>query len=269
MPSQQYEIASVIFQRLRASFPSLAMSLDENPEHMDLTFDIPQQDGLQFDVHLNLQNVDELHLCAEGFWCSWFPCTDPERAEAFFDAVSGLLSGHFRILEHWRGTRLAKAQLQRPVGDGWKTVATSAPFPPFLWPRKTFKVVRNVLPLDRRRVEETVPAQHTSIDSEELERIRAEVKRLISRSNLFILYAFVGAAVIVILCAIFFDPLPTWALLTFAFASAIVGQLLWHLSTPDRPHCPACGTDWTHPAFLKWDACRECGLTLSPQSEAN
>ena len=144
MASQEHDIASVIFERLRTSFPSLAMTLDENPEHMDLALDIPEQVGLRFEVHLNLQNVDELHLCAEALWGQWFPCTDPKRAEAFFDAVSGLLSGHWRILEHWRGTSIAKAQLQRPEGDSWKTVYTSAPFPPFPWPRKTLKVVQNV-----------------------------------------------------------------------------------------------------------------------------
>jgi hypothetical protein len=33
----------------------------------------PEQAGLSFAVSLNLQNVDELHLSAPGFWVEWFP----------------------------------------------------------------------------------------------------------------------------------------------------------------------------------------------------
>jgi hypothetical protein len=74
----------------------------------------------------------------------WFPCTEPENVGRYFDAVSGLLSGEFRILEHWRGSRPVKAQLQRPISGGWESVTTwrdvSAIVP---WPKKTFKVVQN------------------------------------------------------------------------------------------------------------------------------
>ena len=73
-----------------------------------------------------------------------FPCTKPEKVDRYFEAVSGLLSGEFRILEHWRGRRPVKAELQRPIGGGWESVATwgsvSAIVP---WPKKTFKVVQN------------------------------------------------------------------------------------------------------------------------------
>lgn len=51
--------------------------------------------------------------------------------------------GRFRILEHCRGTQLAKAQLQRPDGAGWTTVATSSPFPCLPWRRKSYNVVQN------------------------------------------------------------------------------------------------------------------------------
>ena len=148
MTSEPRNIALAIFERLRASFPRLTMTIDHHPEEgIDLSLDIPEQDGLLFDVALNLQNHDELHLCAAGLWSSWFPCTDPKLAEALFEAASGLLLGHLRILEHWRGTSLAKAELQRPEGDSWKTIYTSGPYSsePFLsfpWSRKRLNVVQ-------------------------------------------------------------------------------------------------------------------------------
>lgn len=146
MSTKQYEIALSTFERIRAAFPTLTMKLDLRPEHVDLVLDIPAQPGLSFDVDRNLQNLDELHLVAKPLWVEWFPCTDPKKVEEYFEAVSGLLSGRFRILGHWRGKRTVRAELQRPDGSGWKTVANwltlSALIP---WPRKSFKVVQNLL----------------------------------------------------------------------------------------------------------------------------
>ena len=106
------------------------MNLDFHHKYVDIAMDIPAQPGLLFDVHLNLQNVDELHL---------------KKVDRYFEAVSALLSGQFRILEHWRGKRVVRSELQRPDGAAWKTTANwltlSALIP---WPRKTFKVVQNL-----------------------------------------------------------------------------------------------------------------------------
>ena len=141
---REYEIALSTFEKIRVAFPSLTMNLDLQPKNLELAMDIPAQPGLSFKVYLNLQNRDELHVVASVFWMEWFPCTKPERVDEYFEAVSGLLSGDFRILEHWRGKRPVKAQLQRPSIAGWKTLATwgdvSAMMP---WPRKTLKIVQN------------------------------------------------------------------------------------------------------------------------------
>ena len=145
MSANQYDIGLATFERIRATFPSLVMNLDLHPDHMDLAMDIPAQAGLSFNVDLNLQNRDELHLVASGLWVEWFPCTNPKKVEEYFESVCGVLSGQFRILEHWRGKRAVKSELQRPTDSQWKTVATwltlSALIP---WPRKTFKIVQNV-----------------------------------------------------------------------------------------------------------------------------
>lgn len=41
----------------------------------------------------------------------------------FVDAVTGLLEGRLRIVEHSRGERLVKAILQRPTGSGWENMS--------------------------------------------------------------------------------------------------------------------------------------------------
>jgi hypothetical protein len=144
MQTKQFEIALSTFEKLRATFPALSMNLDLRPTHVDLAMDIPAQAGLSFNVYLNLQNLDELHLAASAFWYEWFPCTNPKKVERYFEAVSGLLSGEFRILEHWRGRRPVKAQLQRPSRGGWEKVATWADVSAVVpWPRKTLKVLQN------------------------------------------------------------------------------------------------------------------------------
>jgi hypothetical protein len=68
----------------------------------------------------------------------------PEKVDRYFEAVSGLLSGEFRILEQWRGRRPVTAQLQRPSDGDWANVATWADVSAVVpWPRKTLKVVQN------------------------------------------------------------------------------------------------------------------------------
>ena len=142
---KQHEIGLSTFERIRAAFPALVMNLDLNPEHVELALDIPAQPGLSFKIDLNLQNLDELHLSASALWVEWFPCTNPKKVDDYFQAVAGLLSGEFRILEHWRGKRPVKAKLQAPIHGRWKTVAGWSVLLSIPWPPKRLKVVQNLL----------------------------------------------------------------------------------------------------------------------------
>jgi hypothetical protein len=132
-----------LFEEIRDAFPWLSMRLDQEPRHVDLNMDIPQQPGLTFDVNLNLQG-DELHLSAGAFWLEWFPCTRPDVVQTYRGAVHGLLSGAYRIREHYRGGRPFKAELQKPAGEGWQTIGT---WHGWAWPfprRTVEKIVQNV-----------------------------------------------------------------------------------------------------------------------------
>ncbi len=114
---------------IRSEFPELQMEVDlEHPE-IHATADFPVQPGLGFFFHINLQNRDELHLWADVLWASWFPVGDDDVFEKFMDAVLGILSGEYRIVENrLLGTHL-NAQLQKPCGHEWQTVFTSRAVP--------------------------------------------------------------------------------------------------------------------------------------------
>ncbi len=97
----QDEIVQLL-NEIRNAFPHLEMKMEHDRPDVDLNLDIPQQDGLKFNVNVNLQG-DELHLSAGHFWLEWFPCSNLHIVEEFREAVLGLLSGEFRILEYYRG----------------------------------------------------------------------------------------------------------------------------------------------------------------------
>jgi hypothetical protein len=144
-PTTDREAVIALFDDVRAAFPDLAMHVHlEHPE-LDVRMDIPQQPGLAFTVNLNLQG-DELHLAAGSFWLEWFPCTTPEIRDQYLDAVVGLISGRYRILEHRLGNWPVKAQLQEPRGKEWKTIGTWGNLGTAVpWPKRQ-SILQNISP---------------------------------------------------------------------------------------------------------------------------
>ena len=94
--------------------------VEEPNAPVELSIRLLVQPGLRHEVWLALQNKDELHFSVGHFWLEWFPCTQPSRASEYVAAVIGFLSGHYRVLEHYRGKRCEKAELQAPRNAGWK-----------------------------------------------------------------------------------------------------------------------------------------------------
>lgn len=135
-------IARGVFAEIAKRFPSLKMT--ENPDHpVEISITMPIQPGLAHEVWLCLQNHDELGFSAGHFYIEFFPCTKSNRVEQYLDAVVGFLSGKYRILEYYRGTRCYKAKLQKPEGDSWRTIATWATIWIPLSFKKTMKELRN------------------------------------------------------------------------------------------------------------------------------
>jgi len=139
------EIARRTFADIQSRFPHLQTTVDAGaPVELSVTLQV--QPGLKYKVNLNLQNNDELHFSASHFSLEWFPCTDSARVDDYIAAVSGFLSGVFRIVEHYRGHTCAKAELQSPKDAGWKTIGIWANRWVLLpWGKKHLVVVRNNL----------------------------------------------------------------------------------------------------------------------------
>lgn len=135
-------IARQAVAEIAARFPTLSMV--EHPEDpVELSITLPIQPGLKQKVWLGLQNNDELHFSVGHFGLEWFPCTNPDRVRAYIAAVSGYLSGEYRVLEHYRGNRCVKAELQVPAAADWETIGiTSHLSVPIPW-GKSFNEVRN------------------------------------------------------------------------------------------------------------------------------
>ena len=135
-------IARGVFAEIAKRFPSLQM-VENRGEPIEISITMPVQPGLSHEVWLCLQNRDELGFSAGHFYCEWFPCTKPDRVDKYLDAVIGFLSGVYRILEHYRGTRCYRAKLQKPQGDNWCTVANWSTIWIPLSFKKTVKELRN------------------------------------------------------------------------------------------------------------------------------
>jgi len=136
-------IAKAAFAEIAKQFPNLTMV--ESPEDpVELSMTLPVQPSLKYRLWLSLQNEDELHFGAgDHFHIEYFPCTKPENVELFLKAVTGFMAGELRVLEHYRGHRCVKSQLQKRVHNSWNTVGTCMGlYWPIPW-QKTYKVLRN------------------------------------------------------------------------------------------------------------------------------
>ena len=142
--NEPLDIASKLFNDIQQSFPALIFTKEENP-HVDLSVTIPKQEGVLYETWLGLQNNDELSFGVRSFQLEWFPCTDKTNQDSFVEAVKGFLSGNYRILEHWKGNKCYKAELQKPIDHGWKTIGRWGILIWFLVPLKTKLVeIRNM-----------------------------------------------------------------------------------------------------------------------------
>jgi hypothetical protein len=121
-------------EELRASFPDLTCDVSFDHPELDAVAEFPPQPGLSFEVSINLQNLDELHLNAGELWTSWFPCGDEEVFRAFIDAVSGVLSGRYRVVQEFVFGISTGAELQRPAGNAWETITGNTTMFPALIP---------------------------------------------------------------------------------------------------------------------------------------
>ena len=131
---------------VRCEFRRLAIEVNREHPHVEALATIPEQAGLDFPVSFNLQNCDELHLnVPTSFWAEWFPCGRQDVFDQFVEALTGVLSGRFRVLESCLFDTPVSARLKRPTGpNAWKTVSSSNNMWALVvpWPR-THRIVQN------------------------------------------------------------------------------------------------------------------------------
>ena len=138
-----FEIAETKFKEIQNHFRELKMIINYEDENVDLSMDIPKQEGLDFEINLNLQNDDELHFATNHIWCQFFPADSKNVTEIFFESVIGLINGEYRILQFVNGDKVYKTLLQKPNGLNWETVYTGYEKWRMPWVRIEKNVIQN------------------------------------------------------------------------------------------------------------------------------
>ena len=117
-----FEIAEKTFKEIKNQFPELTMKLDYEHQYVDLSMDIPKQNGIDFEINLNLQNEDELHISTDFISCQLFSAESQELVDFFFECVVGIIKGEYRILQFVKKEKVYKSFLQKPNGEKWETI---------------------------------------------------------------------------------------------------------------------------------------------------
>lgn len=115
--------AEILFRNMAEEFSLRIEKREGDP--VELSMDLPSQEGLKYDIWLCLQNDDEIWFCVgDLFTCSMFPYSEVKKK--FSNYLRGALSGAYRIVTYtWtRSTRPSISELQRPTTDGWETIYT-------------------------------------------------------------------------------------------------------------------------------------------------
>ena len=114
---------------IRSKFPELQINVDLEEPNVHAVACLEEQPELDFDISIDLQNCDELAIIAESLWASYFPIGEEDSFEKFIDAIIGLISGNYRIVEYRVLGSLIKTTLEKPCGQEWLKIYTCSPMP--------------------------------------------------------------------------------------------------------------------------------------------
>jgi hypothetical protein len=79
-----FELAEKKFKEIQNHFPDLTMIIDYENENVDLSMNIPKQNGIDFEIELNLHNEDELHISTDYIWCQFFSAESEKVVNEFY-----------------------------------------------------------------------------------------------------------------------------------------------------------------------------------------
>ena len=110
--------AEAMFKAI-ATRQGLRLIAVDNP-HVELEMQVPGE-AEALPVTLGLQNGDELNFGVGPFWSSFFPFASVRGV--FEKAAEGRFTGQTRLVEHWRGRRLVRIDMQVRLKDGtWQRI---------------------------------------------------------------------------------------------------------------------------------------------------
>ena len=114
---------------------NLNFEFEEN-DPVDVSCVYPAQQGLSFELWMNLQNGDEIWFGGDDWSFSRFPADDPQNWDCIAKTLDGIITANARVIRYtalgrgspfWTSTQL--------LDDGiWQTVSTRVgiPIPP-IW----------------------------------------------------------------------------------------------------------------------------------------
>lgn len=131
-----------VLRILEERFPSLV--IEESPWNYDRGVVLAAQPGLDFRIHVGLDNFDELQIRVGEFCSEWFPCGEQEQFDRFVLALTGLISGRNRIVEKRIFGMYISSNLESPTASGrWNRLGRHSVLLGFIpWPR-TVRIIRN------------------------------------------------------------------------------------------------------------------------------
>ena len=138
-----FNIAEKTFKEIQNHFPELSMTMDYKHQYVDLSMDIPKQNGLDFEINLNLQNDDELHISTDYISCQLFSAESQELVDFFCENVRGIIKVEYRILQFVRNDKVYKSFLQKPNGEKWETIYRGYQRFRFPWTKVNRNIIQN------------------------------------------------------------------------------------------------------------------------------
>lgn len=91
----------------------------EHDTSVDLDIRIPKQQGLDFDIYLSYQNLDEMWISVEEFRVCYFPCQIEPNRSYFIETLAKLITGEVRIVFYYFSGKYFKSLMQFLEGGDW------------------------------------------------------------------------------------------------------------------------------------------------------
>lgn len=129
MGIEREERARRIVERARRLFVEIAdrhgLSIEwDERSPVELACFLRRQPSLDWDLWLNVQNIDEIGVQHDFFCAEWFPADEPRKESAFIAAVDGLISGDVRLKCHFvrSAAKPYLVDLERHADDSWSSI---------------------------------------------------------------------------------------------------------------------------------------------------